>query len=439
MTETHKQSLWDRLFLAERPSISLSFFRIAVALTVGFHVLPTFSHLSDNYLKTAFKIVNPNFFPIPVIEFIQKSPDALVIAFVWIFCISWFFFLIGFKSQLSCIVMVVASYYFYALNAFHIGTLSWDILIVTMVLMCVTNYHSDYFSFDCALRSEEGAYKKKRPFFLQRLLQMQVAFMYFYTGFYKVTAEGNWISDNPIYYLMNYPPAGVTKTFLLKDFIMDKPELCYISGLLIVATELSMPFLLFYRRTRLSAIYLGFIFHIMLILTLDVPAIFFFLFPPQLLLFIDPDDILGWIEKKRAYNRLSPRSQLVFDGHCQFCLRSVGALKTMDLFDTLKYVDLHQISWDKEGKAQGYPIAKEKAMSQFHLIEPDGKLYGGFDVFRRLCWTMPMLYPFIFVFYFPGAGVIGPALYRLIAKNRYLFHFNKICRDNACFAHPSGN
>src|SRR5690348_14957919 len=96
------QSWWHRFILEERPSIGLSFFRIAVALTVGFHVLPTFCHLGDNYLRTAFKILNPNFFPIPLLEFIQKSPDALVIFFVWIFCISWFFFLIGFKSQLSC-------------------------------------------------------------------------------------------------------------------------------------------------------------------------------------------------------------------------------------------------------------------------------------------------------------------------------------------------
>ena len=205
------KKIWDQLFLEERPSISLSFFRIAVAVTTGFHVLPSFCHLNDNYFSTALKIFNANFFTVNFLELVQKSPDWLVIIFVWIFCIFWFFFLIGLWSQVSCIIMTAAGYYFYALNSFHIGTLSWDILLVTLFLMCITPYHGDYFSVDCLLRGDENAYKRKRPFFLQRLLQMQVGFTYFYTALYKITAEGNWLKDNPIYYLMNYPPAGATK------------------------------------------------------------------------------------------------------------------------------------------------------------------------------------------------------------------------------------
>jgi len=34
---------------------------------------------------------------------------------------------------------------FYALNEFHIGTLSWDILLVTLFLMCVSPYHGIIF------------------------------------------------------------------------------------------------------------------------------------------------------------------------------------------------------------------------------------------------------------------------------------------------------
>ena len=55
--------LWNRLFLEERPSIGLSFFRIVVALTVGFHVIPSFFHLEDTFFHTAFKTANGLFFP----------------------------------------------------------------------------------------------------------------------------------------------------------------------------------------------------------------------------------------------------------------------------------------------------------------------------------------------------------------------------------------
>src|SRR5437868_15220226 len=88
--------LWNRLFLEERPSIGLSFFRIFAALTVGLHLIPSFFHLDDNYLHTAFKTLNYDFFPAWVIHWVQGSPDALVYVFVAVFYVTWVCFLLGF-------------------------------------------------------------------------------------------------------------------------------------------------------------------------------------------------------------------------------------------------------------------------------------------------------------------------------------------------------
>ena len=52
------RQFWQYAFLAERPSIGLSLFRIAVAVTVGCHMIPSFFHLQDNYLAVAFKEKN---------------------------------------------------------------------------------------------------------------------------------------------------------------------------------------------------------------------------------------------------------------------------------------------------------------------------------------------------------------------------------------------
>src|SRR3989338_5651977 len=161
------QKLWHRLFLEERPSIGLSFFRIAVAVTTGLHVLPSFCHLQDYYLSTAYKTFNYTFFTPGAIELVQKSSDGVVIFFVFLFCISWFFFLIGLFSQINCILMTLGCYYFYALNDFHIGTLSFDILLVTLFLMCITPYHGDFLSLDSLRRGDVRSYKRLRPFFLQ--------------------------------------------------------------------------------------------------------------------------------------------------------------------------------------------------------------------------------------------------------------------------------
>jgi len=406
--------IWNTLFLEERPSIGLSFFRIFAALTVGLHVIPSFFHLDDNFLSTALKTFNTDFFPAWFVAWVQKSPDALVIFFVWAFVITWFFFLIGLFSQASCILMSGCCYFFYALNSFHIGTLSWDILLVTLFLMCVTPYHGDYFSVDALRRGDIDAFKRPRPFFIQRLLQLQVASTYFFTGLYKITGEGNWISGNPIYYLMNYPVQGVTKNFILKEWMAAHPAFCYVSGLMIVATEISMPFLLFIPKTRRAAIVLGLCWHILLVLTLDVPTIFLFLFPAQLMLFIHPQKIGDWIEARRSVNAKGPRAKIIYDAECGFCRSSIRLLQVMDLWGKLEY------------------IAGPKGMAEMKLYTGDDKIYGGFFAFRRLVWILPMLYPFILIAYFPGAGIMGPLAYRWIARNRYLFPVFHTCTKGQC-------
>jgi len=422
--------LWHRLFLVERPSIGLSFFRIFVALTTGLHVIPSFFNLADNYFATAYKELNASFFPIEFLKLVGQSPDSVVVLFVIIFCASWVCFLLGLASQVSCIVMTASCYYFYALNMAQIGTLSWDILLVTLFLMCLTPYHGDYFSVDALYTRHSEPYKRPRPYFIQRLLQLQIASTFFYTALYKVTAQGNWITGNPVYYLMNNPQPGVVKHFLFKDLLAGQPGMCYWIGIAIVVSEFSIGFCWFWERTRVSAIYLGFLFHIMLILTLDVPAIFFFLFPAQMLLFINSEHIIRWVDARRARNAKAPEAAVIFDGHCGFCRESLHKLKVMDLFDALEYIDF-QTHPDLSALHPG--LTKEMAKSRMYVITPDGQLYGGFYAFRRLSSMVPMMVPLLLVFYLPGAGMIGSAAYKWVAEHRYLLHRNKVCQGNECY------
>ncbi len=288
---------WHHVFLKERPSIGLGLFRFAVAFTVGAHIIPTLLHLDDNYLATAFREKNFSFFTPQVIALVDQSPDWLILAITGLFYVSLAAFAAGFRTQASSIVITATCYYFYALNSLHIGTLSFDILLVTLVLMCITSYPGDYFSIDSIWRRNLKEQRERRPFFVQRLLQLQIASTYFYTALCKFTAGGNWLTGNPIYYLLNSVPESVVKHFPLRSLFAQHPALCYKMGIGLIAFEISLPFLLLIRRTRVLGILLGLVFHVMLLITLHVPTIFFFLFPPQLLLFIDPEKISAWLQK----------------------------------------------------------------------------------------------------------------------------------------------
>ena len=417
---------WYRMFLEERPSLCMGIFRMFVAFTTWSHVYPSLVHFQSNYFPGAFKTYNATFFPIEVIQWIQKSPEVLITFFVYLFCIASFTMFIGLLSQLSCILMTLSCYYFYALNAFHVSTLSWDILLVVLFLMCLTNYPSDYFSVDALLRKDLYGYKKKRPYFLQRILQFQIGFIFFYTALYKSTADGNWLKQNPLFYVLSYPSEGVTKTFLLRDFLIDKPDFVYWLGISVVVIEYLMIFLLFHRKTRVGAIYMGIIFCTLLILTLDVPATFFFLFPAQLCLFINPKKIVATIERIRLRNQDRPLGRVFYDGKCGFCRLSFQYLKIMDVFQTIEFIDFNDV---KELSKYHSDLTEKKVQDQMQLVDDAGRLYAGFYALRRLARWLPMLWPFLMLAYLPLMGTIGSLFYKWIAHNRMFVSRFFSCQD----------
>ncbi|MBI2885406.1 MAG: DUF393 domain-containing protein [Candidatus Omnitrophica bacterium] len=422
---------WHRAFLAERPSVSLGLFRIAAAVTVGCHMIPSFLQLEDNYLSTAFKEYNPSFFPLWTLRWVAGSPDWLVRWFVWLFGVSWAAFLVGLQTQASCLLMTLACYYFYALNSLHIGTLSFDILLVTLSLMWVTGYPGDSVSVDSLRRGDPFPYRRTRPFFIQRLLQLQIAWTFWYTALSKITAGGNWLTANPYYYLMRYPPMGVVREFPFREVLAQHPAWCQAIGIGVILGELSLPFLLFNRTTRLIGLAYGVIFHVLLVVTLHVPTIFFFLFPAQMLLFVDPEDVVAWIEARRMQAAARPRPVLLYDGRCGFCVASIARLAALDPLGAIELRDCHSVA----DLRQLHPdLTPERCHSRMQLVEPNGRLTEGFFSARRMSLRLPLLWPLVPLLYLPGAGWLGQRVYDWVASHRYLFRHNSSCETNQCIS-----
>ncbi len=407
--------LWRTWFLEERPSVSLALFRIALAATVGLHVFPTLFQMRDNYLQGAFREFNLSFFPIPILRWVAGSSDAAVWAMAGVFSVGWLFFLIGLLTRWSGLLMAVGCYYFYARNSLHIGTLSFDILLVTLVLALVTDYPGDSFSVDGALRMDPEPWRRKRPFFVQRLLQLQIAETYFEAGLGKCTAGGNWLSGNPYYYLMNNPPTGVMKHFPLRETLAGMPHLCHALGIALLAFEMTIPLWLFWRRTRPAAIVLAILFQTMLLFTMHVPTIFFFLFPPQALLFLDPEIVVGFIERRRARNASRPQDRLLYDGGCSFCRGSVRSLGALDPTGRVALVDFREL--DLKGISPR--LTRDACMRRIQFVERDGRLSEGFDAFRRLSLKLPLLRPLAPLLYIPGMRLVGVPAYDFIARHRF--------------------
>lgn len=101
----------------------------------------------------------------------------------------------------------------------------------------------------------------------------------------------------------------------------------------------------------------------------------------------------------------------------------------MDVFQVLRVVDYQQVA-DLAAICPG--LNYQSASRQMHLLESDGTYSAGFFAFRRLCWKLPWLYLLIPVVYLPGMVLLGPGIYCLIAKLRFLFSSNRCCGRDAC-------
>jgi predicted DCC family thiol-disulfide oxidoreductase YuxK len=228
---------------------------------------------------------------------------------------------------------------------------------------------------------------------------------------------------------MNAPAMGVIKEFPGRWFLAAHPSLCYAIGLGVIICELNMWWLLFWRRTRPFAIAMGFFFHFLLLITMHVPTIFFFLFPPQLLLFVEPETIEGWIESRRERWSSSGRDKLIFDGACGFCRASLARILALDPFGRIEPVDFR--SQDVSGL---HPLLTPKAChARIHLLENSGRLSGGFAAMRRLSSRLPLAWPLAPLLNLPGLRIIGDPVYDWVARNRLnLLHRFQACQDNSC-------
>ena len=87
-----------------------------------------------------------------------------------------------------------------------------------------------------------------------------------------------------------------------------------------------------------------------------------------------------------------------------------------------KLRQLQTRSLAREDIAAGRPLPagliQEQVLKRVYLVENGQHAYGGYTVFRRICWQMPMMLPLFQVIFFPGMGIVGPVMYAFVARNR---------------------
>jgi predicted DCC family thiol-disulfide oxidoreductase YuxK len=111
------------------------------------------------------------------------------------------------------------------------------------------------------------------------------------------------------------------------------------------------------------------------------------------------------------------RAQVLYDGQCPLCQKSVALLSRLDWLGVLRYINVRD---PDELAACDLPVELNRLLEEMHLLTPGGRqLYHGFRAFRWLAWRLPLLWCVAPLLYLPGIPTLGQRAYLWVARNRF--------------------
>lgn len=104
---------------------------------------------------------------------------------------------------------------------------------------------------------------------------------------------------------------------------------------------------------------------------------------------------------------------IIYDGQCAFCMRALRIFRRLDFKRRLRFYDWHEPETLLE-----FPVLRGTDNEAMYAIAEGESPDRGFFAFRRLIWNSPLTWALVPFFYFPGARLVGPAVYAWVARNR---------------------
>jgi predicted DCC family thiol-disulfide oxidoreductase YuxK len=115
---------------------------------------------------------------------------------------------------------------------------------------------------------------------------------------------------------------------------------------------------------------------------------------------------------------------VLYDGECRFCLRSLRVLQRFDAKRRLRLMDGN----DTDRVRREFPQVPAEDLAAAMYAVAEGIPYRGFYAFRRALWALPALRPLAAMLYLPGVPFAGERVYASVARRRRLFG----CSSDAC-------
>jgi predicted DCC family thiol-disulfide oxidoreductase YuxK len=236
-----------------------------------------------------------------------------------------------------------------------------------------------------------------------RLMQIQMAVLFFYSGAAKLRGD-QWLDGDAIWLVFS------SKDYyngLLLDLFAGHYWLVNIATYSTVLIEISYPFLIWQRATRPYLLAAAILLHLQFAVFL---GLFYFSFVMIMghLSFVRVE----WLRRLgAAWQRAMDGMEMIYDGNCGFCVRSMVWLLAFD--------GLRQISV-RDFRSNPSPVVSDVQMEKaLYLVLPDGRALPGFEAYRYVVLRVPGLWWQIPLFYVPVfSRLIGHPIYNWVAGHR---------------------
>ena len=126
------------------------------------------------------------------------------------------------------------------------------------------------------------------------------------------------------------------------------------------------------------------------------------------------------------------RLQVLYDGLCPLCKRTVRLLTRFDLFTRLEFLDFRAIDLNAYNHSHMLDLARQELEEEMYVIF-QGKANRGFYGYRRIALALPVLWPLAPWLFLPGISSLGALVYGYVARNRLKFLW---CDSHCPVQHP---
>jgi predicted DCC family thiol-disulfide oxidoreductase YuxK len=120
---------------------------------------------------------------------------------------------------------------------------------------------------------------------------------------------------------------------------------------------------------------------------------------------------------------------VIYDGLCGFCVRSIRFARALDARGILRYHDANDRA---EVDGRFAELADADFDNAMFVVDRERRVYRGFFAVRRIARALPLMWPLLALLYFPGSGWAGPKVYAWVARNRRRFG----CESDVCALPP---